>query len=499
MAANINTFLSKAAFGNTSRTHSARLSDVKNVKDFGAVGDGVADDTAAIQAAVDWTSAAHRGVIFFPPGTYKITAPITFNYDGGLSIIFQGSGNLSTLTGNFAGAILSRTTTNTTGGVRVIRDLNISNNHAAGYGIKLYGSVGASIENCMIGAWRGICLGHDSMDTTIKSVLLTSGLGADSVGIVATNATTIINADITLFEQGVRHGNLGLNIIGGRFEVNTIGIMLGKRDDNTQQQTTGFLIFGMSMEGNGTGIHIHSASGGAIIGCGITGTSLTRGIYFEGGAFTSLLHNTVSTATSYSSGGIDLTGAIGGLTLAGNNVSVGSGTAWVLPSDIGTKITDVGGNNFPTDATSRKALLSGRLVAAGATLTVSIALHDERTIAFNTATGSVVTLPVATGSGARINGLVTVKPTSNAHIVKVTGASDVLAGSVNLLDNDSNAQTAYAASGTDDTLTWNGTTTGGQVGDWVQFEDIAANVWAVRGQAVCQAGSNVADCFSATV
>src|SRR5262245_8259869 len=37
------------------RTMPDRLAEVKNVKDFGAVGDGRQDDRAAIQAAVDWT------------------------------------------------------------------------------------------------------------------------------------------------------------------------------------------------------------------------------------------------------------------------------------------------------------------------------------------------------------------------------------------------------------------------------------------------------------
>lgn len=44
---------------------------VTNVKDFGAVGDGVADDTLAIQAAID--SLTTGGVLYFSKGTYKLT------------------------------------------------------------------------------------------------------------------------------------------------------------------------------------------------------------------------------------------------------------------------------------------------------------------------------------------------------------------------------------------------------------------------------------------
>ena len=161
----------------------------------------------------------------------------------------------------------------------------------------------------------------------------------------------------------------------------------------------------------------------------------------------------------------------------------------------------IGGTNVDATALelNRATDLSARVVAAGDALSATLAAHSDRTILLDTASGSVVTLPVAAATGARIRCIVSVKPTSNAHIVKVANSSGLLAGSVNLLDADSNAQTAYAFSGTDDTLTWNGTTTGGQIGDWVEFEDILTNVWAVRGQSVCPAGSNVADPSSATV
>src|SRR3989449_1774674 len=52
----------------------------KSVKDFGAKGDGVADDTAAIQAALDSlrTMATNNwSVLYFPAGTYRISQQLT--------------------------------------------------------------------------------------------------------------------------------------------------------------------------------------------------------------------------------------------------------------------------------------------------------------------------------------------------------------------------------------------------------------------------------------
>ena len=48
-----------------------------NVLDFGAVGDGTTNDTAAIQACVDAAVAANGGAVFLPTGTYKITSAIS--------------------------------------------------------------------------------------------------------------------------------------------------------------------------------------------------------------------------------------------------------------------------------------------------------------------------------------------------------------------------------------------------------------------------------------
>lgn len=59
-----------------------------NVKDYGAKGDGKADDTRAIQAASRRAAAAH-GTVLIPSGTYLVSSPIIFD---GCNIVGAGVG-----------------------------------------------------------------------------------------------------------------------------------------------------------------------------------------------------------------------------------------------------------------------------------------------------------------------------------------------------------------------------------------------------------------------
>jgi hypothetical protein len=68
----------QAGTGATVRTVDSKLKDIVSVKDFGAVGDGTTDDTAAIQAAIAYAGAYTAATLVFPGGAYAVTQ-LNFN------------------------------------------------------------------------------------------------------------------------------------------------------------------------------------------------------------------------------------------------------------------------------------------------------------------------------------------------------------------------------------------------------------------------------------
>lgn len=78
-----------------------------NILDFGAVGDGVANDTAAIQAAVD-SIVTTGGAVYFPTGKYKVTSQINVRSIYPIHLIGDMGGQIynATTQANLAGIII---------------------------------------------------------------------------------------------------------------------------------------------------------------------------------------------------------------------------------------------------------------------------------------------------------------------------------------------------------------------------------------------------------
>ncbi|UTY50432.1 hypothetical protein [Sinorhizobium fredii] len=137
------------------------------------------------------------------------------------------------------------------------------------------------------------------------------------------------------------------------------------------------------------------------------------------------------------------------------------------------------------------------IALTAATLALALATHAGATVVVDRAAGSTVTLPAATGSGAKFKLVVKTTITSNSLIVKVANATDVMTGTALFGQDAADTAVLFETAATDDTITMNGSTTGGIKGDIIELEDLASGLWGVtvRGSAT----GTEATPFSATV
>lgn len=127
-------------------------------------------------------------------------------------------------------------------------------------------------------------------------------------------------------------------------------------------------------------------------------------------------------------------------------------------------------------------------VALGAT-------HVGRTVTVDEADGVTFTLPAASGTGDKYRFFIGTTVTSNQVRFNVTG-NDAMFGLVYMCDLDGSAAAAFAAGADADQLDLNGTTKGGVKGDWLTFEDVAADTWSVMASLQVPVGSNPASPFA---
>lgn len=123
-----------------------KMRQIISVKDFGAVGDGVTDDTAAIQATID-VVAPSGGQVMLPSGNYKISAALNISSQ---NVFVQGSGRRAT---KIIQSIASAKVFNITAPYSAISSLSIeyaSQGSAGGAAISLSGAFYSAIDDIYI-------------------------------------------------------------------------------------------------------------------------------------------------------------------------------------------------------------------------------------------------------------------------------------------------------------------------------------------------------------
>ena len=129
-----------------------------------------------------------------------------------------------------------------------------------------------------------------------------------------------------------------------------------------------------------------------------------------------------------------------------------------------------------------------------ATLTITASSHNMRTVVIDRAAGTTITLPQATGTGNIYKFFVKTTLTADG-VIEVANATDVMAGTLGISTDA--AGVVAPTSATSDTITMNGSTTGGLAGSFIEIVDVATGVFSVTG-ALTSSGAEATP-FSAAV
>lgn len=313
------------------------------LNNFGVVGDGVADDTAAIQAAVD--ACVHHGTVHFPSAVYRVSSTIE---TGAKSVNLRGEGRAdvtrsfvnhecggSLLLADFEGPIF-RSMPKAQGGL--IEGLGFWNYHPLGTCLKLGGeTVGITVRECSINGHIGIDFDAGFNSFAIGCLFRCVGNPVGSVGIL--NPYCVLACDFQGWDHGVRNWNQPLTIGGGsRFEVCRTGIVLGPDASGAMYGAYAFDMSGLTFEGNDIAIDLQHAVAGRLGGIAIQGTPNAPSGESHYGIKAHTLHSVVMQGVvvngRFTESAIKLGAVPEYSVFQGVHASNGIGSAWDVPSGI---------------------------------------------------------------------------------------------------------------------------------------------------------------------
>jgi hypothetical protein len=245
----------QAGSGAVTRTAQAKMRETVSVQDFGAVGDGVTDDTAEIQAAID--SLTSGGTVYLPRGTYLVTAQIVVSNkvnllgegvasENGTGSAFRGA---TCILRGFAGANATVALNSDCSGIDNI-DVD-GNGQGTGDQVQVWGGrVHIGRLSTRNSGGDGVRIGKtEAGPSTINAnfwaidYLITCGNAKNGIRIDHTNTTTT-----TSYPLGISDANAGYAVLIDARSNGEDGVQLGNCNDNV------FVNVG-SQANTGIGIH----------------------------------------------------------------------------------------------------------------------------------------------------------------------------------------------------------------------------------------------------
>ncbi|ARP83026.1 hypothetical protein CAL12_20865 [Bordetella genomosp. 8] len=243
----------REALGAVARDGRAKLDDSICVKDFGAKGDGITDDTAAFHAAIAFLQpqvTQRGGALYIPAGVYKLTATLAFSaFDQLHNVVIYGDGPVATTLDFSSSAPNTDAVTFDSGAHVVVRDLSINS---------------AKRDGLVLGV--GLTPGGGG-GTTFASISNLRIQGSGRNGLSNTNSWMCDLTDLWVWGSGA--ANFALN--------GFITSLSARRCYSSNSAGVGFLINGMvysnfldcGSDTNGTvGYAVSNVQGVSFIGCG---------------------------------------------------------------------------------------------------------------------------------------------------------------------------------------------------------------------------------------
>lgn len=205
--------------GAITQTVQAKVRNTVHVKDFGAVGNGTTDDTAAIQAAINYAQTLTGGTaVWFDGGNYRVTATLTVSVE---RILLRGSGGTRiTRNTNFGYTLRFYNASRTTSdpmfnvGVRDIEFVSTGN---------MSNSAHLQMVACRIGWITGVTVTNGFAGIELL------GCGAININdiYIQINKDPITNGQPTTFANFAFYFGYGGNGACGEIFMNNINIWVG--------------------------------------------------------------------------------------------------------------------------------------------------------------------------------------------------------------------------------------------------------------------------------
>lgn len=365
--------------GASTRSVQDKLRETISVKDYGAKGDGITDDSAAIQVALNAAGALECG-LYFPSGTYIINTGVTLP---AANITLYGNKGASVITGTAANLITYPSATSVSGNVKV-QNIDGLKFIIPGDGTAINctqtwdgaGKAGPSITNCSFF--------HSSATTTSATSIKVSGMwsglvqscffvgkgsgGGPTNGIGGYGIHVVLTSDMN---SSVMNFTISNNIFACianpiRFEPRVVG---------TGGRVEGCRIIGNNLIAGNIGIYSQATNNMAIIGNQIDDFDVA--VRTEGDF-------------DYLVSGNHLGGVSKGLWIAAitssfaERITITGNKIYVSPTGIGIVLTNTIGNDF-----IRAVTITGNTISASSLSTgQGIAVQGNATVSDSNYTGN---------------------------------------------------------------------------------------------------------------